>query len=151
MSDDTRRILDLLAQGKITVDDAQRLLAAIGVPAGGPSSTSSASSEPAPPGSEAPPKPRYFKISVHKPANDRRGEEDVKIRVPIAVMRGGMRLGAIIPGWGSERLRARLRDQGIDLDLSKLDPAAIETMLKDLGEMNIDIDSGKAQVRITCE
>jgi len=48
-------------------------------------------------------------------------------------------------------MQARLREQGIDLDLSELDPAAIEAMLKDLGEMNIDIDSGKAQVRITCE
>ena len=37
------------------------------------------------------------------------------------------------------------------MDFSKLDPAALESALKDLGEMNIDIDSGKAQVRITCE
>ena len=75
----------------------------------------------------------------------------MNIRVPMAIMRGGMRLGAIIPGFGGERMKARLREQGIDLDLSKLEPAAIETMLNDLGEMNIDIDSGKAQVRITCE
>jgi hypothetical protein len=134
MSDDTRRILDLLAQGKITVDEAQRLLAAIGETASGESTAS----------------PRYIKIAVHKPASEHRGEKDVKIRVPISVMRGGMRLGAIIPGWG-ERMKARLREQAIDLDLSKLDPAAFETMLRDLGEMNIDIDSGKAQVRITCE
>src|SRR3989442_310945 len=91
------------------------------------------------------------RAAVHKPANEHRGEKDVKIRVPMAIMRGGMRLGAIIPGFGGERMQARLREQGIDLDLSKLDPAAIETMLKDLGEMNIDIDSGNAQVRITCE
>ena len=130
-NDDVRRILDLLAQGKISVDDAHRLIAALGQR------------------SEAP--PRYLKIAVHKPANERRGEKDVNIRVPMSIMRGGMRLGAIIPAFGGERMRARLREQGIDLDLSKLDPAAIETMLKDLGEMNIDIDSGKAQVRITCE
>ena len=145
MSDDTRRILDLLAQGRITVDEAQRLLAAIGEAAGGTPAAST------PPGSADQPPPRYIKIAVHKPANDHRGEKDVKIRVPLSVMRGGMRLGAIIPGWGGERMQARLREQGIDLDLSKLDAATFETMLKDLGEMNIDIDSGKAQVRITCE
>jgi hypothetical protein len=150
MSDDTRRILDLLAQGKISVDDAHRLIAAVAssytppaqAPAAGQSSGTTG---------EASAKPRYLKIAVHKPANDHRGEKDVNIRVPIAIMRGGMRLGAIIPGFGGERMQARLREQGIDLDLSKLDPAAIEAMLKDLGEMNIDIDSGKAQVRITCE
>jgi len=68
---------------------------------------------------------------------------------------GRRRVGSCADG-GNQPVRLvdadfSLREQGIDLDLSKLDPAAIETMLKDLGEMNIDIDSGKAQVRITCE
>ena len=32
MSDDTRKILDLLAAGKVTVDEAQALLAAVSAP-----------------------------------------------------------------------------------------------------------------------
>jgi hypothetical protein len=155
MSDDTRRILDLLAQGKISVDDAHRLIAAVTTsytppPAASAATQSSRASQSSGVNEDAP-KPRYLKIAVHKPANDHRGEKDVNIRVPIAIVRGGMRLGAIIPGFAGERLRARLREQAVDLDLAKLDPAALEAMLKDLGEMNIDIDSGKAQVRITCE
>jgi SHOCT-like protein len=156
MSDDTRRILDLLAQGKITVDDAHRLIAAVAAPYTPPAAASAASqssrvSQSSGVNGDAAPKPRYLKIAVHKPANDHRSDQDVNIRVPIAIMRGGMRLAAIIPGFAGEQMQARLREKGIDLDLSKLDPAAIEAMLKDLGEMNIDIDSGKAQVRITCE
>jgi hypothetical protein len=139
-NDEVRRILDLLAQGKISVDDAHRLIAALAQRSEAPAAEQSGSAA-----------PRYLKIAVHKPANERRGDKDVNIRVPISIMRSGMRLGAIIPGFGGERMQARLREQGIDLDLSKLDPATIETLLKDLGEMNIDIDSGKAQVRITCE
>ena len=144
MSDDTRRILDMLAQGKITVDEADRLIAAVGEQAAAPKA------EDCEPG-----KLRYLRIAVHKPANERRGDKDVNIRVPIAMVRGGMRLGAIIPGLAGDQLRAKLRaklhEQGLDVDFSKLDPAALESALKDLGEMNIDIDSGKAQVRITCE
>jgi len=155
MNDDTRRILDLLAQGKISVDDAHRLIAAVNAsdaaPAAGAASQSEAASSSSGSKTAATPSPRYLKIAVHKPANDHRGDKDVNIRVPIAIVRGGMRLGAIIPGLGGERLRARFREQGLDVDLSKLDPAVLEAMLKDLGEMNIDIDSGKAQVRITCE
>lgn len=141
-NDDIRRILDLLAQGKITADEAHKLIAAIG---GRPEGASPAADE------ATPEKKRYVKIAVHKAADGQCGEKDVKIRVPIAIVRGGMRLGAIIPGLSGERVQARLREQGIDLDLSKLDPSKIESMLDDLGEMNIDIDSGKAQVRITCE
>ena len=33
MNDDTRRVLDLLAQGKITVDEADQLLRAMAAPA----------------------------------------------------------------------------------------------------------------------
>jgi hypothetical protein len=153
VSDDTRRILDLLAQGKISVDEADRLIAAVTASYTPPAAAPGTSQSSGLPGDG--PKPRYLKIAVHKPANDDRGEKDVNIRVPLAIVRGGMRLGAIIPGLGGERLRTRLRtrlrEEGLDVDLSKLDPAALEAMLKDLGEMNIDIDSGKAQVRITCE
>jgi SHOCT-like protein len=144
MSDDTRRILDLLAQGKITVDEADQLLRAM-----------SASSDAAPPAAaasnEPPPTPRYVRITVHKTAKDDRRDKDVNIRVPIAVVKSGMRLGALIPGFPGDAVSARLRERGIDVDFSKLDTAALEHVLKQLGDTNIEVDSGKAQVRISCE
>jgi hypothetical protein len=143
MSDDTRRVLDLLAQGKVTVDEADRLLRAI------------TANEPPRPEVDAPAadrkKPRWVRIAVHKPARDGHHEKDVNIRVPIAIVKGGMRLGALIPGMAGEQVSARLRERGLDIDFSKLDAAAIEEVLKELGDTNIEIDSGKAQVRITCE
>ncbi len=144
MSDDTRRILDLLAQGKITVDEADQLLRAI-----------SASSDAAPPpttaSNEPSAAPRYVRITVHKTAKDDRRDKDVNIRVPIAVVKSGMRLGALIPGFPGDAVSARLRERGIDVDFSKLDTAALEQVLKQLGDTNIEVDSGKAQVRISCE
>ena len=145
MSDERRRVLDLLAKGTITTDDADRLLEALG----GTSAPGVAAAPPAPEAER--PKPRYLRINVHKAANEWRGEKDVNIRVPIAVVRSGMRLGALIPRFAGEHVIAQLRTQGLDVDFTKLDPAAIETVLNELGEANIDIDSGKAQVRITCE
>src|SRR5262245_21895544 len=108
MSDDTRRILDLLAQGKISVDDAHRLIAAV-TASDTATANASAASHSSGMNTDAPPKPpRYLRIAVHKGATDQRGEKDVNIRVPIAIVRGGMRLGAIIPGFGGERMQARL-------------------------------------------
>ncbi len=71
--------------------------------------------------------------------------------MPIAIVKSGMRLGALIPGMAGEQVSARLRERGLDLDFSKLDAAAIDEVLKELGDANIEIDAGKAQVRITCE
>jgi hypothetical protein len=142
MSEDTKRVLELLASGKVTVDEADRLLRAIGAaPAG-------ASAE-APGQSEKPPA-RYLRIAVQKGANACGGEKQVNIRVPLSLVKGGMRLGAMIPGYG-EAINEQLRRHGVDLDLSKLSAANLEAALKDMGELAVDVDQGKAQVRITCE
>jgi hypothetical protein len=142
MTDERRRVLDLLAQGKITVDEADQLLAALGMP----------SDHAAVGGDEnARPRPRFLRILVHKAPNQWHEQKDVNIRVPLAFVRSGLRLGAIIPGLASPRVRHHLRERGIDLDLAKLDYAQLESMLSELGELTIDVDGGKAQVRLRCE
>ena len=145
MSEETRRVLELLAQGKVTVDEADRLLRAIGAPA-----PEAAAEAPAPEDAERP-LPRWLRINVHKTAKEGKHDKDVNIRVPIAIVKSGMRLGALIPGLAGDQFAARMREKGLDVDFSKLDAAAIETVFKELGNTNIEIDNGKAQVRITCE
>ena len=143
MSDDTRRVLDLLAQGKITVDEADRLLKAV---AAAPPSAEAASE------SGAAPRPRWLRINIQKQSEDRHGEtKNVNVRVPISFVKGGMRLGALIAPFAGEKAIARLRERGYDLDLSRLDAEAIETWLKDVDDLNVHIDNGKEHVRITCE
>jgi len=142
MSDDTRRVLDLLAQGKITVDEADRLLKAVAT-----APSPEAASEPGPT-----PRPRWLRINIQKQSEDRHGEKkNVNVRVPISFVKGGMRLGALIAPFAGEKAIARLRERGYDIDLSRLDAEAIETWLKDVDDLNVHIDNGKEQVRITCE
>ena len=152
MSDETRRILELLAQGKITVDEADQLLKAVGAAtAQGPVGDAPAADAGAPP-------PRWIRINVRKPADENRKAKGVNIRVPVAVMKGGMRLGAIIASFAGEKAAQRMRDRGMDLDLakisgdlSKMNGPEFDQFLKTLDDVNIEVDDGKAQVRITCE
>jgi hypothetical protein len=150
-TDDTRRILDMLSQGKITVDDADRLLKAVS--AAPPAETATADAV-----TDGPQRTRWVRINVHKPANEYRPQKDVNIRVPIAVVKGGMRLGAIIATFAGEKAAQRMKARGIDLDiskingdLSKMNGAEFDAFLKSLDDTNIEIDDGKSQVRITCE
>lgn len=92
-----------------------------------------------------------MRIAVNKSGRDGRRDKDVNIRVPMAVLRSGMRLGAIIPGFARDHMHARLREQGVDIDLTQIDPAMIESLLADLGEVNFDVNQGAEQIRITCE
>ena len=170
MSDDTRRILDLLAEGKITVDEADQLLRAIASPEPAATATPDSADRRSDVYREKPsgwrgmlgigavrvppteaPGARYLRIEVHKHAAEGRAGKDVNIRVPVALVRGGMRLGAIIPGYAGDDINSRLRERGFDVDLSKLDEAALDNLLKNFGEMTVDVDKGKAHVRITCE
>ena len=41
-------------------------------------------------------------------------------------------------------------DNGTEVDLSKIHYADLEAMIKDIGELTVDVD-GDAQVRIRCE
>jgi len=146
MSDERRRILDLLAQGKITVDEADELMNALGE---APASAHGARTADA--------APRFMRIEIHRAsATDTwsglpRPEKNVNIRIPMSLVRSGMRLGAIIPGGAGDLITKVLRQRGVAIDLSKVDPVDLANALKDLGELSVDVDQGKAQVRISCE
>jgi hypothetical protein len=138
MSEDRKRVLEMLATGKVTVDEAERLLSALG----------DAPPPPPPAAAAAPPRPgRFFRVVVTKTGSEGPGK-NVDIRIPLSLVKGGMRLGAMIPGCG-EAVTEKLRKQGINLDVTKLDPDQLEAALRDLGEM--DIDDGKSHVRISYE
>ena len=134
MSEETRQVLEMLSNGKVTVQEAEQLLQAV-------LSGSQASDE-----KKA--EPRYFRILVNKPARDGKKPEAVNIRVPMTVIRGGLRLGALLPGMmGNKKIQLA---NGGELDLSKVTYTDLEAMIKDIGELTVDVD-GEAQVRIRCE
>jgi SHOCT-like domain len=132
MSEEKRKILEMLSAGKISVQEAEQLLQAVETPV---SSGNGA-------------QPHFFRILVNKPARDGKKAENVNIRVPISVVRGGLRLSALFPGMmGKKKIQL---DDGTELDLSKMHYSDLEAMIKDIGELTVDVD-GDAQVRIRCE
>ena len=151
-TDDVRRVLDMLSQAKISIDDADRLIKAMRTERPADSAT-------ADPAADSRPPVRWFRINIHKPAKDEAHKpKDVNIRVPIAVVKGGMRLGAIIATFAGEKAAQRMKERGLDLDLStingdlsRMNGAEFDTFMKSLDDMNIEIDDGRSQVRITAE
>jgi len=135
MSAERQKVLEMLAQGKISVEDADKLLeklataeGAQAAPAAGPDATTASAGK----------KPRFMRIVVDRP-----GREQVNVRVPLAFARTGQRLVAVLPPLVSEKLA----DQGIDL-------AALNMcdLMQGLEESSIDIDKGDGKkVRIYCE
>jgi hypothetical protein len=147
MNDEIHSILTLLAEGTISVEEAQQLMDAvnrINTPPGQSAGSSSERSKV----SSADTRVQFLRIKVNKQANDFRPEKEVNIRVPVSLMTSGMKLGSIIQGFGGERVQQKMRERGIDL--SQLDAARLNEVLKK-GELLLDVDDGKAHVQISCE
>jgi hypothetical protein len=172
MGNETRRILDLLAQGKVTADEAEQLISAINQPQEAATSVGETAAPGAPPAEKKAPK--WLRVVVFKVRPEDAGDAgaprdevnlhlgqagsftvgrarkgEVNVRIPLALVRAGMKLGAMMPGVAGEQVNRHMREHGIDL--SKIDPAHIEDVMKELGDMTIDVDDGKNQVRVFCE
>ncbi|HXQ45536.1 MAG TPA: hypothetical protein VN806_02915 [Caulobacteraceae bacterium] len=140
MSEDRKRILDLLAQGKITADEAERLISALAGEGAGPRSERV----------DAPRRtPKYLRVIVN--ANEDGRPAKVNIRVPMQLLRAGVRLGGLIPHHAREQVNEALRDQGIDIDISKIKPENLEELIEQLHDFSVDVDDGNANVRVFCE
>jgi hypothetical protein len=135
MSAESRKVLEMLAAGKITAEEADKLLEKL-------SAQPSAEAKPEEsPSSSSSPKPRFLRIVVDKP-----GQEQVNVRMPLTFARKGTHLLAVLP----ERIREKLAEQGIDLDAAGgLDDKEWASTIEN---MNIDIEKGNGKkVRIFCE
>ncbi len=141
MSEDRRQILGMLAEGKITADEAERLIAALGQ-ASGPY----ADPKPEP----RPTRAKYLRVVVD--ANEPgEGPTKVNVRVPMQLLRAGVRLSALIPPQARAQVNAAMARQGVPFDLSQLRPENLEELIDQLSDLTVDVDDSHAKVRVFCE
>jgi hypothetical protein len=143
MSDERMQVLNMLAEGKISVDDAERLLArlekarAAASAGGGAAGAPNAVGEPAPRSGA----PRYLRILVDSADGDQ-----VNVRVPLALVRTGIKLTALLPPDATQKLD----EKGIDL--SHLAELHGEEMVDALRELDVDVTTAQGDsVRVFCE
>jgi hypothetical protein len=148
MSAETKKILEMLAAGKISQEDAERLLDKVSGAAAAPETSghqanpgTNATSAPAGGSASEPQRPRYIHIQVDRP-----GRDDVNVRVPISSVRGGAHWMAFLP----LRVADKLSEYGIDLGcLEKMND---EQFRKAMDRINVDVQSRSGKrVRIYAE
>ncbi len=140
MIEDRKRILSMLAEGKISADEAERLLQALErrVPVGAASPVRSNGA------------PKYLRVEVDaNEAHD--GPTKVNIRVPMNLLRAGVRLSALIPSAARDQVNAAMAKQGVAFDINQLKPENLEGLIEQLGDLSVDVDNERAKVRVYCE
>ena len=137
MSAETRKVLDMLAEGKIGAADAEKLLDKL-------QGTSTEEGDPAAP-PPSPGKKNYLRIVVDEP-----GKKPVNVRMPLAFFRsGGLSLLGMLPASVGEKLKER----GIDIGAFRLHTGkGNDDSLQILQQLDLDVDKGDGKkVRIFCE
>ena len=144
MDQDRRTILQMLADGKITPDEAERLIAAM--ERGG--------AEPQPALGPAParkPPARYLRVVVDTNEPDDDGPTKVNIKVPMQLLRAGVRLSSVIPAQARDKVNAAMAEHGVAIDLNQLKPENLEALVEQLDDLTVDVDQERTKVRIFCE
>ena len=154
MNENRRQILEMLSAGKITAEEADRLLAAL---------------EPAPTattaeftgrlaGADTTVKTRckYLRVLVEadQSMTGMKGPTTVNVRVPMQLLRAGVRLASLIPQQAHDQLDEALSRHGVPLTLSQIKPENLEELIDHLEDLTVDVDAAQgsgAKVRVFCE
>ncbi|HEX4037486.1 MAG TPA: hypothetical protein VHX37_05455 [Acidobacteriaceae bacterium] len=153
MGDDRRQILDLLAGGKITADEAERLILAVEKSAAG---SGAAASEPGGTATGTTPRPKYLRVLVEgdEQITGMKGGTTVNVRVPMRLLRAGVRLAGLIPVQAHQQLDQAFTQHGVPITLSQIKPENLEEIIDQLDDLTVDVDGkdgNPMKVRVFCE
>lgn len=141
MNENRRRILDMLAAGTINAQEAERLLTAVEADPSTPSGTAATAVRA---------KARYIRVTVDA-ENGGKTPTRVNVRVPMQLLRSGVRLAGLIPAAAREHVENALREKGVPLDLSQIRPENLEELVDQLQDLTVDVDDDNAKVRVFAE
>ena len=159
MNENRRQILEMLAAGKITTDEAERLLAALepetstdarefsgvtGKGNGGGAATAVKTGV------------KYLRVLVEadEEMTGLKGPTTVNVRVPLQLLRAGVRLASLIPAQAHDQLDEALSRHGVPLTLSQIKPENLEELIEHLEDLTVDVDGkdgNTTKVRVFCE
>ena len=138
MPQERMKVLEMLAEGKISPEDANRLLQRLeSLESDDEEMTGEDEAEDRSKGRRL----RWLRVVV----NEKSGEK-VNIRIPLAFVRAGLKLTSVMP----HAARKKLEESGVDL--GRLGNADGKELIEALRELNIEVDEPNGeQVRIYCE
>jgi hypothetical protein len=145
MSEERRKVLQMLSSGQVSAEEAEHLLDALERPPSAVATVTVAT---------PPARPRYLRLVVHQEGGED-GPVMVNARVPIQLLRAGVKLASVIPPQAQEYVNEALRERGMAFDLSRLRPEDLDELIEQLRDLTLDVDQQgdreKVKVRVFCE
>jgi hypothetical protein len=149
MSEHRRQILQMLADGKISTEEAERLISAAEEPL-----TRKFSQQESGTGPKG--RPKYLRVQVDsEEGGGLEGPTKVNVRVPMQLLRAGVKLAGLIPAQALHFANDAMHKKGIPFDLTQIKPENLEELVDQLSDLSVDVDQRdqemKVKVRVFCE
>ncbi len=124
------------------MEEAERLLSLVDQPAGADTGGTENSEV-------RKPAPKYLRVVIGN--GDDPQSEHVNIRVPMGLIRAGVKLASVLPSNATSKVNEKLKEKGVDIDLGKIKAEDLENLVDSLSDLEVDIQDGKEKVRIYVE
>ena len=140
MSENKKKILEMLAKNKISADEAYRLLSVIESGESGRESTGKTATA-------VKEKAKYLRVTVLPDAEHENSKnvDRVNVRVPMSLIRAGIKLTSLIPPEARDKVNGALREKGIDFDVRNVKPEDLEELIEALSDLEVDVVSAKGE------
>ncbi len=101
-------------------------------------------------------RPKYLRVLIEadESMTGTKGTTTVNVRVPMQLLRAGVRLASLIPAQAHDQLDDALNKHGVPLTLSQIKPENLEELIDHLEDLTVDVDGKEGnttKVRIFCE
>ncbi|MCY4605547.1 MAG: hypothetical protein OXE49_15065 [Gemmatimonadetes bacterium] len=139
MNENSRRVLEMLSEGKVSVDEAERLISLVDEE---PEATTAV--QPLAPTRTG--AARYLRVTINSDE-----DEHIDVRVPLALIKAGVKLHTLLPEKATKKIKKTMKKNDIDVDIHNLRTEDLEQLIDALSEIEVNIQDGDDKVRVYCE
>ncbi len=138
MAENRKKILEMVAENKISIDEAIRLLELVEEPVVSSKSKKS---------------PKYLRVTIRPSAESGSDThvERVNVRIPLALIRAGVKLTSLVPDEVADKMDTAMKEKGINFNLRNLKEEDIEQLVEALSDLEVDIEGGRGKVNVYAE
>lgn len=140
MKEERKQILDMLKEGKITVEEAEKLLSA---------AESQEKKGDQPVSIDEAVAGKFLHVEVEP--KEGKSSERVSVKVPLGLLKAGLNIAGLIPKEAKDKINSSMQEKGMNFDISQIKPENIHEFMDSLEQFTVDVDSDDSTVQVYCK